>query len=43
MAIAGGLEHGDHLQLFVVPGSLGLGDEDVDLLVGLGSGHRLEQ
>ena len=37
MAIAGGLGHGDHLQPVVLPGSLGLGDEDVDLLVGLGT------
>ena len=42
-AIAGGLGHGDHLQLYVVPGGLGLGNKDGDLLVGLGSGHWLEQ
>ena len=43
-AITGGLTLGYHLQLVVVPGSLslGLGDEDVDLLVGLGSSHRIE-
>ena len=42
-AIAGGLWHGDHLQLYVVPGGLRLRDKDGYLLVGLGSDYRLEQ
>ena len=41
--IACGPGHGNHLQLCVVPGSLGLGDEDEDFLAGLGSAHWFEQ
>ena len=41
LVIASGLEHGYHLQLVLASGSLGLGDEDIDPLVGLGSSHWL--